>query len=360
MTTSIYPLLTLGLALTISWALFAILCSLLHEAFVQVKAERGRFLKKYLLQQLDDQPNGINWGLLLYTHGSIELLSRAPEKPTNCISGELFAQSIIAVVGNSLTVNTAEAITRFRNPLIDRFSKTVQSLRPSNVQALLLQALQNASAQSTDQNGIIDEALLYTDLSGYLENWYNQLMGRVSLWYEKKTRQRLFSLGLVLALLINVDSIELFGLYRQHPASAKAVIQYYQDHESYLHGLIQADSAKKDSASLLIQQKAIALEKFYADSLKMVTENIDLPVGIDKGIFGSEAGHSSLLLREQALPAQQNTAESKSWIRSIAHWLLMALLKLTGCLISGFAASFGAPFWFNLFRKLISWKKRQI
>jgi hypothetical protein len=56
------PIINIALAIIISWALFAMLCSFAYEAFAQLKAERGRFMKNYILQQLQDFPNGINWG----------------------------------------------------------------------------------------------------------------------------------------------------------------------------------------------------------------------------------------------------------------------------------------------------------
>ena len=56
---STIPILPTAISIVICWALFAILCSLLHEAIAQLKAERGRFMKKYLFQQLQDLPNGV-------------------------------------------------------------------------------------------------------------------------------------------------------------------------------------------------------------------------------------------------------------------------------------------------------------
>ena len=101
MNLSSIPFLATAIAIIISWALFAIFCSLLHEALTQVVAERGRFMRRYLLKQLQDLPNGINWATLLYLHGSIDLLTRVNNKPTSYIPPELFAKTLVEVVGNS-------------------------------------------------------------------------------------------------------------------------------------------------------------------------------------------------------------------------------------------------------------------
>src|SRR3954470_23905103 len=92
---------SVALAIIVSWAFFAMLCSFVHETIVQVKAERGRFMRKYLFKPLQDLPNGVNWASLLYLHGTIDLLSRDPAKPTNEIQPDVFSKTLIEVVGNA-------------------------------------------------------------------------------------------------------------------------------------------------------------------------------------------------------------------------------------------------------------------
>ena len=81
------PILSTAIAIIISWALFALFCSYVLEAWVQIKAERGRFMKNYLYQQLMDNSNGINWAEKIYSHGTIDLLSlHLYLKPASCIT----------------------------------------------------------------------------------------------------------------------------------------------------------------------------------------------------------------------------------------------------------------------------------
>src|SRR5689334_14495244 len=95
------PIIPTAIAIVISWALFALFCSFVHEAVAQAKAERGRFMRKYLFKQLQDLPNGVNWASMLYLHGTIDLLSREANKPTNEIQPDVFAKTLIEVVGNA-------------------------------------------------------------------------------------------------------------------------------------------------------------------------------------------------------------------------------------------------------------------
>src|SRR6476620_11255523 len=94
-------IISVAIAIIISWALFAMLCSFLHETIAQTKAERGRFMRKYLFKQLQDLPNGVNWASMLYLHGTIDLLSREANKPTNDIQPDVFAKTLVEVVSNA-------------------------------------------------------------------------------------------------------------------------------------------------------------------------------------------------------------------------------------------------------------------
>src|SRR5678815_557090 len=96
---------SIAISIVICWALFAIFCSLVQEAIAQILAERGRFMKYYLLKQFQDLSNDINWGQALYQQGNVSLLSRDDRKPSNDIDPSVFARSIIAAVANSHLVN---------------------------------------------------------------------------------------------------------------------------------------------------------------------------------------------------------------------------------------------------------------
>jgi len=328
-----YPIIAVAISIIICWALFAILCSLCHEAIVQSIAERGRFMRKYLLNQLQDFSNDINWGSILYMHGSIDLLSRDAGEPPRDINPRLFAETLVEVVGSSGLVQGKKDATKgiiYKKDTLLNFKAATNVLAQSDVIGFLTQALKSAEQSATeDSNGemakINIENEIYKKLIDNIEIWYNNLMGRVSIWYKKRTRVRLFWLGCILGLLLNIDSIQLFNHFNANPESRKAIMQYYEKNASELEtkAALQTDT----SAVPDMRKKA----KEYLDSLKVTAESANLPVGLDKNIFNA------------ALP-------STSVFRYI-------LFKLFGIIITGFAASFGAPFWFDVLRKAYSTKK---
>ena len=316
------PILSIAISIVICWALFAMLCSMIHESVTRVKAERGRFMKQYLLQQLHDYPNDINWAKLLYAHGSIDLLSRAVNKPTSNIAPELFASVMIDIVGQSQLVQrkkdaAAEAI-RYQNPLLHDFKAATLVLQPSDVMVSLKQFMDNAELRST-VNGTVDESKVYELLLANIAQWFTELTGRITEWYQKKTRMRLFMLGVLIALLINVDSIQLFNLFSKDDNSRGAILHLYQQNEEWLEKQAKSDTAQADMQSMMQQTQA------YEKKIDSLSQSLKLPVGMGYSIIKRSVRHAM------------------SWNEI---WT-----KLLGILISGFAASFGAPFWFNLLKR---------
>src|SRR5260221_7926611 len=187
------PILATAIAIVISWALFAMFCSLIHEGIAQIKAERGRFMKKYLFAQLQDLPNGVNWASLLYQHGTIDLLSRAPEKPTNEITPPLFAETLVEVVGSAQIVSVktapqhargpAAALNVYKNPVLSQFKTSTQVLTPSAVLSFFSQAIASAESKTpANPYGTANEAEIYRQLLENIKNWYDEFTARLTLW----------------------------------------------------------------------------------------------------------------------------------------------------------------------------------
>lgn len=303
------PIVQVAIAIIISWALFAIFISLIQESFAQILAERGRFMKAYLLKQLKDRPNSINWASLVYQHGAVDLLIRESNKPTNDIDPKLFAEVLVEVVGKTHAANINKQTTVFSDPVLDRFKSAIQTFEESDVMSFLRLAMKNAE-MSIPANGTLSEAEVYERLIEQIESWYGKLMERLTLWYKKRMRQKLFIFGLIISVIINVDSIQLFNFYRLHPDSTGAIEHYYQN---YLSSGSPADSVNAKFGSL--NQTAVRL-----DSLARA---VDLPVGFDYNIF------------------KIHDAVTGCW------WFW----KFVGFIITGFAVSFGAPFWFDVLKK---------
>jgi len=319
------PVLEMALSIVISWALFALFCSIVHESVVQVMSERGRFLKKYLYKQLHDKPNNINWGYLLYQHPSIDLITRADNKPPSEITAQNFAQSFLETVAgshataaatNGLSTAERNKLLVFNSNVLNNLNVAVTNMAQSDVISMLRNNLNRATI---NQGKVKDEKQIYDSLVADLSTWYSDLTKRISVWYQKKTRLRIFILALPLAALLNIDSIELFEFYRKNPAARTEIINYYTENKTELESLAAqvGDTAWR--------KQALPTLKTFSHKLDSLTKANEMPIGLKYACSEYQG--------------EQNK-------------LKMILLKILGLLISALAASMGASYWFDLIKKI--------
>jgi hypothetical protein len=315
------PIIAIAVSVVICWALIAIVCSSIHEAIAQIKAERGRFMRKYLLNQLQDDPNDTNWASLLYMHGTIDLLSRDAGEPPGNIDSRIFAETLIDVVGNSLPVKARakEEGVAYQHAALQNFKAATEILVPSDVVSFFTQSLSSAE-QSYENSGDPErENNVYTKLVENVETWHKDLMQRMTFWYKKKTRVRLFWLGAILGLVLNLDSIQLFNHFSANPESRKVMIEYHKQNAEALQG--KMNSIQWDSIQLASMRDSI---RSYYQSMDSFARTAELPVGFSNSVF-------------------------KKTPSTGIFWYLVA--KILGILITGFTASMGSSFWFDLLKK---------
>ncbi|MEZ4939305.1 MAG: hypothetical protein R3D58_00465 [Saprospiraceae bacterium] len=147
-----------------------------------------------------------------------------------------------------------------------------------------------------------------------LERWFDEVMDRASDWYKRNLKWWLFGVGLVLAFLFNADTIRIY----QNISSNATVQEFLVDMAS--NYAAKTDTVTGPDLENLTVEQAVA----RMDSALQQIEHIRSPLGL---------GWSS--------------AETE---KDIPWWLI----KLAGLLLTGIAVTFGAPFWFDLLRKLLS------
>ncbi|MDI1233939.1 MAG: hypothetical protein PSX81_06645 [bacterium] len=339
------PIIEIALSLIISWALFAIFCSLLQETAVQLKNERGRFFKQQLLRQLNDAPNQINWASLLYTHPSFDILSRAYNKPPSEISAKIFSEALVEVVANAHKVQSKKLDTElmstlpvgtYENALLNDFALATKVLMPSELLALLSSSLNKAEIRAGSSKDRSDEKV-YNFLIEEISDWFNQLSNRTSSWYRKLTKRRLFFLGLILSVALNINSITLFQYFSQNPAARTALIAYYEKNKDQLEAIAKKydqSTGPHDSITLNTIKTDVLVLKTNIDSLAVANE---IPIGWQHSV--------------KKEPMKCHT------IGDYFNRFLNFIIYLLGFMLTAFAASAGAPFWFELLKKAYTLKK---
>jgi hypothetical protein len=140
-------------------------------------------------------------------------------------------------------------------------------------------------------------------LQANVEQWYNDSMDRIGGWYKRWTQKILLGIALILVLAANADTFMIANRFMRDNALRASIV-------SAAENTIQNNAARQD--------------------LLNAAENLDLPLG---------------WVRAEDDPYRDDQVPS-----DIGGWLL----KVLGLMISAFAVSIGAPFWFDTLSKFIN------
>jgi hypothetical protein len=189
-------------------------------------------------------------------------------------------------------------------PVLDQLERAVRNLPDGPLRGSLVAFI----AQSEGNLGRFEASV---------ERWYDEQMSRISGWYKRWARVALGVVGFVAAVLINIDTVQVsHALYVDSPL--RDAIQTSADSGT----LCQGETTASARASCARQE----LANFQV---------LGLP-------FGYQSGCDSVI----------HPARCWAWSSATRlHWWDFPL-KLLGWLITAFAVSFGAPFWFDALSRL--------
>lgn len=177
--------------------------------------------------------------------------------------------------------------------------------------------------ENTDLRKVLD--FLWRQANGDLkvfqdkvENWFDEVMERAKDWFGDATKWRLFYIGLVLAGILNADTVQ---IYKSLSTNAALRDELVKDAETFASGR-DAVPAGPDTTKTFDQAKTdyTAIQQLYV-------QTVQSPLGLGWGTA--------------------NPMPANVW-----DWLI----KLVGWIITGIAVTLGAPFWFDLLKKMLSLK----
>jgi hypothetical protein len=173
---------------------------------------------------------------------------------------------------------------------------------------------------------------------GNVETWFNDSMDRVSGAFKRYSQMVALLIGLVVALLLNVDSIDLTLYLWREPAVRQALAQNAAQFE------IPQDQLETDPEQAL-------------QNLREQFAGLSLPIG-----WGMNEGQS-LSVSDPNCQLFPNTGQAFG-IPIIGTTRCIAppqstsqtniLLKLLGIFLTALAARQGAPFWFDILKRFVN------
>lgn len=330
------------ICLALIYFLLSTLVSIIFEWYALKTKQRGKLLFKSIVDLLNDSVNR-SYGASVYSHPQIERLKKDKDSPPQYISAAMFADALIDVIGQQSIEISYEHTTdsdgrlvvtpiekRDSDPLV-RFKKGVESMNFSPFREMMRSFHEKAGS--------------YDNLKLAIGQWYDDYMERVSGWYKTRIQKTVFYFSLLVALVLNVDSFRLIRSLNNNEELRSALLKQadYVVSGKKDSAVLRKASAHHDTLLYLLSKFNLlkdSLDKKYAqrtDSMLRVINATGLPIGWNSSVA------------PLSIPRDISGSHYKFWAFT-GYFLLWVL----GILISSLALSFGAPFWFDVLKRLVN------
>ena len=320
------------IGLAFIYLLVSLFCSGINEAVAQRLGRRGKFLREGLINMVVDR-----WIYLrLINHPLVASLYRdVPGKPRtpSYVPSRTFADALVDVM-----IQRAQLLDPTLVPAAPRAGRTFASVR--------------AAAATCKANGytvggtllpLLDAARGDLDVAGKaIEAWFESGTQRVTGWYKAYTRWLLLVIGIAVAVLFNVDSLQIAATLSRSTALRTTLADAAA--ETVKTKLFNGVEITADAQSVAVANDR--LRDFTEGLVKL--GDAGLPIGfacLSPYIDGTAEGSPEA--------AKLGGVLSDCWTQTMSQSPGSWLVKIIGWLITGLAVSLGAPFWFDLLNKLV-------
>jgi hypothetical protein len=339
------------------YLLYSLLATIIQEMIATAFNFRAKILQRAIVRMLEDddqfkdrfsglkklfRTNGNIGGKHsvsydFYQHPLIRFLGEKQHRPPSYIDKKTFSKVFIDLLrgegagpGDNMTLLIQKALNE---------GKIIWGTSEINPQTLSYLRSVWADAEGD-----------LTKFKEALEKWFDETMERATGWYKKHTQFILFFVGLVIAILFNVNTIEIARKLEKDPKIRAQLVQ-------------QADAFAKahpDLDKLLWMQKD-GIQNNQAENRVLDTvRSKDADIELIPSKLDSLIAYQDLLFRRadslfKADIKKSNDILGLGWQKTEGYSfnLQYVLRSLLGWLITALAISLGAPFWFDLLNKLM-------
>lgn len=353
------PVLETVLSLTVVILIFSILVTCVQEGRATLTRSRSKMLEMAIGEVLNDKFNK-NFAYLLYQHPQIDLLKRKQGELPSYIDADTFAAALIDLIAKESTetvylespdksmmqkkeqftgqvlekarlesgLEALSGINEATNPqstsLVQRFWMGADSMRYSDLKKLLLSFEPVAAGMSREQS---PESLEH--LKTQIKKWYNNYMDRVTGWYKRKIRKNLFFAATAVTLFFNLNFITL----------SRTI---YADSKLRSTISAMADTLARENAPLTALRQKLGSDTAYLGDINInAIIGAELPIGWKMQVTDTDMKGKTMV--GKALAYTRYFFSNHFTVKNIAGWIIFIL-----------ALSLGAPFWFDVMKKLVN------
>ena len=243
-----------------------------------------------------------------------------------------------------------DALQKLNPPLYDSLKQLYSDIIGIANNSQMLEAVRTRFAIAAVNMEKVDHNLAAMRLNS--ETWFNESMDRLSGWYKRKATLLAFVIGLVLAAILNVDSVVLAEHLWKEPTLRQALVanatKFTQDNATLPESL--GGKSPQDAVSFFNEQLAginvplgwnfekIDLTSYEENGVTKYATCSLIPIG--RHVVWGIQDKNSPNICQKISNAPSDTA----------GWFLKAL----GVILSAGAAAQGAPFWFDILKKLVN------
>jgi len=343
------------------YLLLSLICTALNEGISSLLNKRGKNLFEGVKNLLND-PEFTGLAQQVYHHGLVDGISQNSSDPDmktrlpSYMHANNFSLALLDILGARGAIVSAKPKAAGESVASDvlnaaKEAATLAAKNPKNLSLInkagetLEQALsvgRTLAAQCTDQlanfqagvnalpDGHSKESLLVLidktrrdalkaehQAEAYrknIEQWYNDAMDRVGGWYKRWTQKILLVLAFVVVFATNADTLMLAERLTMDGAVRASLVSAAQDAAKLPP---PADGASDTRVNAVLDR----------------AKGLSLPLGWTFDV--SDPRH---------IPLEKSRWDFSGWL----------MFKLFGLMISVFAVSLGAPFWFDLLSKFVN------
>lgn len=288
----------IGLILIILF--YSLLTTIVMELISSFFSFRGKHLEKILKMILssDDKREEI---LEAFKNNPVyEQLSGkyfGKKTPPSYLKAESFRAILLKVLNNRGEGGSLE--------------EKIETLPDENLKQSLLQLLEQANYN-------------YSHFITSVEGWYDDIMDRASGWYKRNVQLFLLLLGFVVAVIFNVDTLSIYNnLAKASDADLDRLVALA---ESVSRKDLYVRREGVDSLAGMREDTLYSLNTQLYEYIEENIQELDDPIGIGWEHY-------------------EPTTDLFFWLFKIFGWLITAV-----------AISKGAPFWFDLLKKVVSFR----
>ncbi|OJJ14073.1 hypothetical protein BKI52_44630 [marine bacterium AO1-C] len=173
-----------------------------------------------------------------------------------------------------------------------------------------------------------------------IESFYNKSTEQLGSWYKRKIKLILFGYGAILALVFNVDTFHMGKVLWQKPSEATAFIEQIENYK-----------AKKKDTTMTAADST--LQQIANNTIKDIQDNYGTLKPLPIGWNAKEVAPFARILGVKN-KAEKATNKFQTTTRDAFFDIFS---KLLGWFVTAAAVSLGAPFWYDVFNKVLNIRK---